>query len=165
MVNGVYLPHLNLKAFANKQSYMDSVNNWFFWLNLNNQFFNDNINSDAHEEEEESDYVVEGDQIMKQKKHSEVDESDYVIEGHQIKKQKLQLISNDDTPVVSTPQSEPFYDFSVTPFRYYQDSPQITTEITNSDSDKIEEFQAGLEGLIQTSTTSESIQVKNNNNR
>jgi hypothetical protein len=100
---------------------------------------------------------------MKQKQLSDEDESDYVIEGHQIMKQKLPLISNIVNPGGSTLQSVPYYDFSVTPFRYYQESPQVTTEITNSDSEKIEEFQSGLEGLIHTSINEKEPKEENKN--
>ena len=56
-------------------------------------------------------------------------------------KQKMPMPTNKDIPHLSTPKSVPFYPNPL---------PLLaTTELTNMESEKIQDFQAGLEGLIQ----------------
>jgi hypothetical protein len=78
------------------------------------------------------------------------EESDYVIEGDKIMKQKVQ-----PTPqqlFEKTSVSEQSYTTTVNPFEFHHRD-QATTEITNMDTEKIHGFQAGLEELIQQVTT------------
>ncbi len=80
----------------------------------------------------------------------EDEESDYVIEGDKIMKQKVQ-----PTPqqlYEKAPVSEQSYTTTVNPFEFHHRD-QFTTEITNMDTEKIHGFQAGLEELIQQVTT------------
>ncbi len=80
----------------------------------------------------------------------EDEESDYVIEGDKIMKQKVQPIPQQ--LIKKTPVSEQSYTTTVNPFEFHHRD-QITTEITNMDTEKIHGFQAGLEELIQQVTT------------
>jgi hypothetical protein len=50
------------------------------------------------------------------------------------------------------PVSDQSYTTTVNPFQFHHRD-QVTTEITNMDTEKIHDFQAGLEELIQQVTT------------
>jgi hypothetical protein len=80
-------------------------------------------------DDEESDYVIEGDKIMKQ----------------QVQPKPQQLFEK-------APVSDQSYSTTVNPFEFHHRD-QVTTEITNMDTEKIHGFQAGLEELIQQVTT------------
>jgi hypothetical protein len=85
------------------------------------------------EEEEESDFVIEGKKIMKQK----VQTTPIHQTLHEDSQRFLQLYESTVSPV------------DVQPYSYQQ----VTTEITNIDDEKIQEFQAGLQDLIEQATT------------
>jgi hypothetical protein len=65
-------------------------------------------------------------------------------------KQKVQPIPQQI--IKNTPVSEQSYTTTVNPFEFHHRD-QVTTEITNMDTEKIHGFQAGLEELIQQVTT------------
>ncbi len=80
----------------------------------------------------------------------EDEESDYVIEGDKIMKQKVQPTT--EQLIIQNSVSEQSYTTTVNPFELHPRD-QVTTEITNMDTEKIHGFQAGLEELIQQVTT------------
>jgi hypothetical protein len=65
-------------------------------------------------------------------------------------KQKVQ--PTPEQLIKKTPVSEQSYTTTVNPFESHHRD-QVTTEITNMDTEKIHGFQAGLEELIQQVTT------------
>jgi hypothetical protein len=65
-------------------------------------------------------------------------------------KQKVQPTS--EQLIIQNPVSEQSYTTTVNPFEFHHRE-QVTTEITNMDTEKIHGFQAGLEELIQQVTT------------
>jgi len=78
------------------------------------------------------------------------EESDYVIEGDKIMKQKMSL--SPEQLVKKAQVLENFYSTTVNPMDFpHRD--QVTTEMTNKDAEKIHDFQVGLEELIQHATT------------
>jgi len=68
-------------------------------------------------------------------------------------KQKIQMVPGKHTSYTEVTQMVPFYSTTINPFGPHE-SHQATTEITNTDTEKIVEFHAGLEDLINQVTTS-----------